>query len=119
MFVQFVGLWKVPHRALGLVIAPASDNSGASMFVTIFIGPLPDVANQIHHLEWATTFGVSIDLSRRAQDTFFVRWRHKFGIPIVAPRVEAAITALRRVLPFPFVGQTFARPLRIGARVVQ
>src|SRR5690242_8958225 len=110
MFVEFVGLGKVPHRPLRLVVAPASNDGGASMLVQILIRPLPNIADKVHHLEWAATFGISIDRSRRAQDTPFVRWRHQFGIPIVAPWVKAAIVPLRRILPLPFVGQTLARP---------
>src|ERR1017187_1177426 len=39
--------------------------------------------------------------------------------PGTAPRVPAAVQALRGVLPFPFVRQTLAGPAGVGARIFQ
>src|SRR5260221_6966221 len=44
--------------------------------------------------------------------------RHGFVVPIVAPRIDSSIGSLSRVLPFPFMWQTFAGPRRIRTGIL-
>src|SRR5580692_462412 len=40
-------------------------------------------------------------------------------VPIIAPRIEASVRALRGVLPLPFMREAFACPRCIGARILE
>ena len=50
---QLIGLRKVPARTLRLIVTTAAQNRRPRMFVHILVGPLPDVADQIHHAKRA------------------------------------------------------------------
>src|SRR5215472_19265948 len=62
---------------------------------------------------------MSINRVWTAHGSGLVRRRNGRSIPLVSPRVEAAIGTLRSVLPFPFVRQPFARPSGIGSRIFE
>ena len=49
MLRQLITLRKVSARALWLIMAAASQNRSASVFINVLIGPLPNVADEIHY----------------------------------------------------------------------
>src|SRR5262249_22626023 len=110
-------LRKIPHGSLRLVVTAASQNPAAGMFVDVFIGPLPDVAHQIHNAERARSTRVCGDAVGTSHVPAFVRRRDDRRVPLVAPWVFALVGSLGVVLPFPLVRQALASPLSIGARI--
>src|SRR5208283_1138194 len=81
------------------------------------VGPLPDVADQVHHTERAYALGMSGHVIRAGQIPSLVWFWNGRVAPGVSPRVAASIAALRGVLPFPLVRQTFTSPLGESLRV--
>src|ERR1700722_19062597 len=117
MLIELVRLREIPHRSLRLVIASAAQNSATRVIVDVFVGPLPHVADEIHHAERTRAGWMRAHAVGTAHRAAFVgRW-YRCGVPLVAPRIDAAVAALRGVLPFPFMRQAFASPRCIGARV--
>ena len=51
MLIIAVGLREVPDRPLRLIVAATAQNRGAGVLVLEFVGPLPDIPNQIHDVE--------------------------------------------------------------------
>src|ERR1041384_5176235 len=60
VLIQAVRLREVPHGSLGLIIASSSQHGGAGMLVQKFVGPLPDVADQVLHAERTCPLRMSI-----------------------------------------------------------
>src|ERR1700678_2021755 len=117
VLVQFVGLRKVPDRALRLIVAAAAKNASPGVFISKLFRPLPDISHQIHYAEWAGSLGMCIDRIRTSHGARLVRQRHGAVVPLVTPRIEASIGALGCVLPFPFGWEALSSPTRIGPRV--
>src|ERR1700744_1382817 len=49
VLIEPIRLREIPDRALRMIKTDATQNSAARVLVYIFVGPLPDVADQIHH----------------------------------------------------------------------
>ena len=116
--VVVVGKYQL--RRVGAIVAAAADDGGAGVLVLELVGPLPDVAGHVHDAEGARALRVGVDgVGRREQAVGFDELRHGGWIGLVAPGVCAAVGALGRVLPFPFVRQALAGPGGIGASVFE
>src|SRR5208282_4395048 len=110
---------EIPDRSLRLVVTSAAQNSAAGVLVEIFIRPLPDVADQIHHAERACAFWMSRDSIGAAHGSALVRRWNRGSIPLISPRIKPAVGARGGVLPFPFVRQALASPGGVRARILQ
>ena len=117
MFVVAISLGKVPNGALGLVVFASADDGRASVFVDKLIGPLPDIAHHIHHAVGAGSEGMRFHRVGSTHRTRRIRKGHGSRIPLISPWKGTTIRSLSGHLPFPLVGQTFARPLCIGSRI--
>ena len=102
-----------------MVVASSAKNRTPRVRIHVFVGPLPDVPHHVECPEWARALRMGCDIVRAPRLAALVGNGHRLGIPRVAPGVRASIASLRRVLPFPFVGQTFSRPLRIRSCILQ
>src|SRR5258708_40110335 len=60
VLVELVGLREIPVRGLRQVGAPAAQRRGASVLVVELVGPLPYVADQVHHTERTRTLRMRI-----------------------------------------------------------
>src|SRR5215467_3832921 len=114
-----VSLREVPDGTLRLVIAPASKNTCPRVRIHESVGPLPDVADKVHHPERTGSVRVSRNRVRTTHGTTLVRCRDGCGVPFISPRVGPAICALRSVLPFPVMGQSLADRGSIRLRIFQ
>src|SRR6202022_743606 len=112
-------LREIPDRALGTVVTATAQGGGAGMVVEILVGPLPDIAGHIHDAEWTGSEGMGVDGRRASEIAAQVALGDGLVIPVVAPRIQPAIGALRGVLPFPFMREALAGPLRIGAGIFE
>ena len=106
-------------RGARLVVAAPAHDGRARMLVVEFVRPLPDVADQILHPERAGPCGMQTHIGRRRQRAAAEHGRCSLVAPRIAPRIQAAVRALRGVLPLPPVRQALARPGSVGARVFQ
>src|SRR5713226_4407371 len=116
---QFICLGKIPDRSLRLVVTSASQDSASRVLVERFIGPLPNVADQVHHAERACRFWMSGDGIWAAHRLALVRSGDRGSIPLIPPRIKPAIGALGGILPLPFTRQPLSRPGRVRARILQ
>src|SRR5271170_399182 len=119
VFLSFVGLREIPHGALRLVIASSAHNAGARVFILKLVGPLPDVAEQIHHAHGTCSFGVRGNIIRAAQITSLIGLGNRCCVPIVSPGINPRICALSGILPFPLMGQALPCPAAVGASVLE
>src|SRR5580704_5963666 len=117
VFCQFICLGEIPDGALRTVIASASQNSGACVPIEKLICPLPHVANQVHHSEGAGSGWMRGNGIGTAHGAALVRSGDSGPIPLVSPRIEAAVGAFSGVLPFPFAWQTLPGPGGKDARI--
>ena len=117
MLVEFICLREIPNGSLRLVVTASAQDSSHRVVILEFFRPLPDVSDQIHDAEWTSTLRLRINRIRTTHRAALVRNGHGVGIPCVAPRVEASIGSLGRVLPLPLVRQPLPCPGCIGARV--
>src|ERR1043166_6942453 len=117
MLRQLVRLREVPVGSLRLIVTASAHDRGASVLITIFVGPLPDVSNQVHHAKRTYPGGMSGNIIWPAHGLSFVRHGYSRWIPRISPGVETPVCSLSSILPFPFLGQSLASPGRIGARV--
>src|ERR1035438_789778 len=119
VLVETVGAGEIPAASAGAIVAAAAQDGGARMLILVFIGPLPDVAREVHHAERAGAFRESIDIGGSAQLAAVLGRGHAGVAGGVAPRIHTVVGTLRGVLPFPFVRQALAGPTGVGARVFQ
>ena len=49
MLIEFEGLREVPRCILRLVVTATAQNGGAGVFISKFIGPLPNMAYHVFH----------------------------------------------------------------------
>ena len=119
MLCQFICLGEIPDRSLRLVVTSASQDSASSVLVEKFIGPLPNVADHVHHSERACGFWMSGDGIRTSHRSALVRSGDRGSIPLIPPRIKPAIGALGSILPLPFARQPLSSPGRIRARILQ
>jgi len=49
MLVKFVGLGKIPDRALRLIVAAAPQNVGPRVLVNELFRPLPNISGHVHY----------------------------------------------------------------------
>src|ERR1035437_207732 len=110
VFLQAIGLGEVPDGALRLVVTSAAKYGGAGVLVDELFRPLPDVADQVHHAERTGSFRMCVDRIGTAHGAGLVGHRNRTRIPVVAPRIEAFVNALRPQLPFPLTGQALSGP---------
>src|SRR6202012_4784881 len=61
VLIEPIRLREVPYRSLRLIKTAATQNSAARMLVDVFVGPLPDVADQIHHSKRARSGWMRVD----------------------------------------------------------
>src|SRR5262249_26555932 len=108
----------IPDRALRLIVTSSPEDSAAGVFIDEFFSPLPNIANHVHYTERTGSFRMCVDRIRPTHIAGLVRYRHSGGVPLVAPRIEALVTALRGVLPFPLMRQSLPGPIRIRSRIV-
>ena len=54
------GKRKIPDGALRLVVLTPAHDGGTRVLVLVFVGPLPDVADQIHHAERTGAFRMRV-----------------------------------------------------------
>src|ERR1700691_5331080 len=119
VLVQFVSLREIPHGALRLIITATAQNRRARMFVHELIGPLPHVAGHIHRPERTGARRMRVHIGGTGQIASLV-WRgNRALVPRIAPRIQAPIRALRRVLPFPLVRKPLAGPCGVSPRIFQ
>src|SRR5882724_9060855 len=104
MVIVFVGLGKIPDRALWLIIAAATQDAGTSVLIYVLVGPLSDILHEIHHAKRACSARMRIHIFRTPHRTALIRDRHGACVPCIAPRINSAIRALRGELPLPFMG---------------
>src|SRR6267378_4857598 len=88
------------------------------MFVRELFRPLPDVTDEVHHPKRTGSFRMSADRIGTAHRAVLILLRNGGCVPLVAPRIEPAIGALRGVLPFPLVRQALPCPDGVGARIL-
>ena len=104
MLVQLVGLREVPDRALRPIVAAATENAAASVVVDELLRPLPHISDHIHHSKWTGSFRVCVHRIWTSHAARFIGHWNGTLVPLVAPRVETSIRALRCILPLPLVG---------------
>src|ERR1700730_5531490 len=109
MTVVFVGLRKIPNRALRLIVAAATQDASASVLIQILIGPLPDIPHEIHHAKRACSVRMLIYIVGISHRTALILDRHGACVPCITPRISSAISALCGELPLPFMWQTLSR----------
>src|SRR5208337_2396594 len=119
MLIILVSLRKIPLRPLGLVVAPTTENSRAGVLIDVFICPLPNVADHVHHAERACSRRMCINIIRTSHSAPTIRRRYGTRFPRIAPWIDATVGSLGRILPLPFVWQSFFGPLGIVARVLE
>src|SRR6266481_5540253 len=119
MLAEFIRLRKIPNRTLRLVVASSAQNSTPRMFVGEFVRPLPHVADKVHHSKRTSSFRMRVDGIRTAHRPVLIRFRNGGRVPLVAPGIDAAIGALRRILPLPFVRQTLLYPGGVSSRILE
>ncbi len=102
-----------------LVVAAAAKDGGAGVLVSKFLGPLPDVADQVLHAERACSERVSVNVVGSAQGPAFLGDGYSRIIPRLTPGIDALVGPLCGILPFPFVRQTFSGPCSVGAGVFE
>ena len=119
VFVVAIGLRKVPDGTLRLVVLAAAHDGRASMLVGVFIGPLPDVAHHIHHAVRARASGWASTASGPRMERPWSGEGTLAKLPFTAPRISAAVGALRRKLPLPLVRKALAGPFGVGASIFQ
>src|SRR5258708_7306988 len=117
MLVELICLWKIPDGSLRLVITATPQDASPRVLILKFFGPLPHISYQVHHREWACTQRVRVDRIRTPHGSSFLRHWNGVSIPCVSPGVHAAISALCRILPFPFVREAFSRPRGISSSI--
>ena len=66
VLIVAIRLRKIPDGALRLIVAAAAQNGGARVLIHEFVGPLPDVAYQIHYAERAGPCGCALHGPDRA-----------------------------------------------------
>src|SRR5436309_14652200 len=115
---QFISLREIPDRTLRLVIASPSENCHSCMLIEKFICPLPHIAHKIHHTKGTGTVRMCVYWIGTAHCAVLTRFSNRGCIPLVAPGIDAAIGALRGVLPLPFVRQALSDPRGVAARVL-
>jgi len=49
MLIELVRLREVPVRGLRLIGVAAAQSRGARVLIVVFVGPLPNIADEIHH----------------------------------------------------------------------
>src|SRR6202789_2783179 len=108
MFGEFVCLRKIPHRTLGLIVFASTESRRTCVCIDKFFGPLPDIANQVHHAKRTRSLRVRIDRIRSAHNAALVGNWDRTCAPPVYQRIGAATLALRRILPLPLMGQALA-----------
>src|SRR5581483_4832441 len=90
---------------------------GARVFVSVLVGPLPDVAHHIHDTERTGAGWMRIDIIGSIESATVTGSGHGILLPCISPRVSAAICALRGVLPLPLMREALASPCCISARI--
>src|SRR5271169_6860147 len=110
MFVEAIGLRKIPDGSSRLIECPSAQNRRARMLVAKLVGPLRNISGHIECAERAGAGGKRIRVGWRAHSSPMVRWRNRPVIPLISPRIEPPVGALRGVLPFPIVRQPFSSP---------
>src|SRR5882724_1328715 len=94
---QFICLGEIPDRSLRLVITSASQDSASCVLVEKFIGPLPNVADQVHHAERACGFWMRGDRIWAAHPSALVRSGDRGSIPLIPPRIKPDHRYLGRI----------------------
>jgi hypothetical protein len=118
MLVIAIRLWEIPNRPLRLIIAAAAQDRGPCVLIVIFVGPLPHMPDHIFNTERARSIRMPTAIIRRPGIPARVGQGHRICTPIIPPRIDPAIRALGRILPFPFSWQTFARPSAKGSGIL-
>src|SRR5580658_11259122 len=116
MLVEAIGLREIPDGAARLIRSGAAQDGRASVLVAEFIGPLRDVAFEVEDAERARGFCVRVHICKRGHHAAVIGGWYGLHIPIISPRVCAAVGGLRGVLPFPIVREALAGPCGVGAR---
>jgi hypothetical protein len=119
VFCQFICLGEIPDGSLRAVVASASQNPATGVLIQKLIRPLPHIANKIHDAERASAFGMRGNGIGTAHGAALVRVGDGGSIPLISPRIEAAISSRSGVLPFPFARQTLSGPGGVGARIFE
>jgi hypothetical protein len=87
MLIVAVGLREVPDRPLRFIVAATAQNRGARVLVLEFVGPLPDISNQIHDVEWTRAQRVSSSVVWASKCSAFLWNRHRICSPVVTPGI--------------------------------
>src|SRR5450759_1168489 len=119
MLVEFVGAGEIPAAAGRAVVAAAAQDGGARVLVLEFVGPLPDVAGEVHHAVRTGAFREGVDIGGGTQFAAVLGLGEARAAGSVAPRIHPVVRALRGVLPFPLVRQALAGPTGVSARVFE
>src|ERR1700722_9541739 len=73
MFGEPLCLREIPNRTLRFVVFPTAHDCRPSVLVRKLVGPLPNVANQVHHSKRTRTLRMRIHRVRSAHDTPLIR----------------------------------------------
>src|SRR5580692_2610058 len=113
VLVQLVSLREIPDRALGLIVTAAAENAAPGVLVNKFLGPLPHISYHIHDAERAGALRMCVNRIRTSHGARFIGHGRRAAVPLVTPRIEAAVRALGCVLPLPLMRQAFSSPTRV------
>src|SRR5689334_7014313 len=117
MFIEPVSLREVPDRAWRLISRTPAHDGGAGVRVTVFVGPLRNVAFEVHHAEWTGALWKITKVCERTRSRPGIGGRKSDRSPIVTPRIETMVGGLSSVLPFPLMRQALAAPDGVGASI--
>src|SRR5688572_13146329 len=62
VLVELVGLREIPVGGLRQVAAAAAQHRSARVLVVVLVGPLPHVADEVHHAERARALRMGVDV---------------------------------------------------------
>src|ERR1700675_2380272 len=118
VFVQAIGLRKVPDRSQGLIRSATSNDRRPSMRVAVFIGPLRHVADQIENAEGTCALRESCHVRKRMHRRTRICGRKILRIKILSPWIQTAVGGLRRILPLPFMRKALMSPGGVSAGIL-
>lgn len=81
MLVEAIGLRKIPNGTLRLIVTAPANNTGARVFISELVGPLPHIANQILYSERTCSVGVGIHIVGTTQCPALVGHGHGSFFP--------------------------------------